>query len=154
MKKTIINILLIFFVGVLVFSGYRLYSIFSEYRKGREQYEKTAEQFMKEKKGGSGQGEEIETAPIEIDFDSLLKENPDVAGWIYCPDTVVNYPVMHGKDNELYLHHMINKEYNFAGCIFEDCDNAKGQTDPATILYGHSMNDGSMFAMIHEYTKQ
>ena len=148
MKKTIINILLIFFVGVLVFSGYRLYSIFSEYRRGREQYKKTAEQFMTEKEE-TGQ-EEIEKAPIEIDFE----ENPDVAGWIYCPDTVVNYPVMHGKDNELYLHHMINKEYNFAGCIFEDCDNAKGQTDPATILYGHSMNDGSMFAMIHEYTKQ
>ena len=49
MKKAIINILLIIFVGVLVFSGYRLYSIFSEYRKGREQYKKTAEQFMTEK---------------------------------------------------------------------------------------------------------
>ena len=77
-----------------------------------------------------------------------------MAGWIYCPDTVVNYPVMHGEDNDLYLHHMVNREYNFAGCIFEDCDNSRGQTDPATILYGHSMNDGSMFAMIHEYTKQ
>ena len=159
MKKIIIDVLLIVFTAVLVFSGYRLYSIFSEYRRGREQYRKTSEQFMKEREDtgeGSGAGgeEEIEKAPIEIDFDSLLKENPDVAGWIYCPDTVVNYPVMHGKDNELYLHHMVNKEYNFAGCIFEDCDNSPGQVDPATILYGHSMNDGSMFAMIHEYTKQ
>lgn len=156
MKRLFINVLLIIFVGILAFSGYRLYSIFSEYRRGRKQYEKTAEQYMtkKEETEEPGQEEEIEKAPIEIDFDSLLKENPDVAGWIYCPDTVVNYPVMHGKDNELYLHHMINKEYNFAGCIFEDCDNARGQTDPATILYGHSMNDGSMFAMIHEYTKQ
>lgn len=152
MKRIIINLLLIVFVGILAFSGYRLYSIFSEYRRGREQYKKTAEQFMTEKEE-TGQ-EEIEKAPIEIDFESLLKENPDVAGWIYCPDTVVNYPVMHGEDNDLYLHHMINKEYNFAGCIFEDCYNSRGQIDPATILYGHSMNDGSMFAMIHEYTKQ
>lgn len=152
MKKLIINVLLIVFAGILAFSGYRLYSIYSEYRKGREQYKKTAEQFMKEREE-DGQ-EEIEKAPIEIDFDSLRKQNPDVAGWIYCPDTVVNYPVMHGKDNDLYLHHMINREYNFAGCIFEDCDNSPGQIDPATILYGHSMNDGSMFAMIHEYTKQ
>jgi cbb3-type cytochrome oxidase subunit 3 len=49
MKKAIINILLIGFLGVLLFSGYRLYSIFSEYRKGRVQYEKTAEQYMTEK---------------------------------------------------------------------------------------------------------
>ena len=157
MKKAIINILLVVFLGILIYSGYRLFSIFSEYHKGRAQYEKTAEQYMTKKEDaeeGGQDAEEIEKAPIEIDFDSLLKENPDVAGWIYCPDTIVNYPVMHGEDNDLYLHHMVNKEYNFAGCIFEDFRNARGQTDPATILYGHSMNDGSMFAMIHEYTKQ
>ena len=87
-------------------------------------------------------------------FNKLLKKNSDVAGWIYCPDTVVNYPVMHGEDNELYLHHMVNKEYNFAGCIFEDYRNTRGQKDPATILYGHHMKDGSMFAMLHDYTDQ
>ena len=54
MKKAIINILLIVFLGVLLFSGYRLYSIFSEYRKGRVQYEKTAEQFMTEKEWHRG----------------------------------------------------------------------------------------------------
>ena len=155
MKKIIYYLLLIIFAGILGYSGFRLAGIFSGYYKGRSQYKKTSEQYMTLKETKEDEGEkEIETAPIEIDFDSLLKENSDVAGWIYCPDTIVNYPVMHGKDNELYLHHMVNKEYNFAGCIFEDCDNSPGQIDPATILYGHSMNDGSMFAMIHEYTKQ
>ena len=157
MKKAIINILLVVFLGILIYSGYRLFSIFSEYHKGRAQYEKTAEQYMTKKEdqeGGSQDAEEIEKAPIEIDFDSLLKENPDVAGWIYCPDTIIDYPVMHGKDNDLYLHHMINKEYNFAGCIFEDYRNERGQKDPATILYGHNMNDGSMFAALRRYTEQ
>ena len=98
--------------------------------------------------------EEVETAPIEVDFEGLRKENSDVAGWIYCPDTVVNYPVMHGEDNDLYLHHLVNRQYNFAGCIFEDCRNTPGQKDPATILYGHHMKDGSMFAMLHKYTDQ
>ena len=160
MKKTIINVLLVIFLGILLYSGYRLYGIFSEYHKGRALYKKTSEKYVTEKekgKEGAGTGnteEEYETAPIEVDFKSLLDENPDVAGWIYCPDTVVDYPVMHGEDNDLYLHHMVNKEYNFAGCIFEDYRNARGQTDPATILYGHSMKDGSMFAMIHEYTEQ
>lgn len=156
MKKTVINILLVIFLGIFLYSGYRLFSVFSEYREGRAEYKKTSEQFVtkKDTESTEGAGDEPETAPIEVDFDSLLAQNPDVAGWIYCPDTVVDYPVMHGEDNDLYLHHMVNKQYNFAGCIFEDCRNARGQTDPATILYGHHMKDGSMFAMLHKYTDQ
>ena len=155
MKKLIINLLLVFFHGVLVYSGYRLYGIFSEYYKGRSEYKRTSEEVVtkkEEKKEGEGEEPEaVETAPIKVDFDKLLKKNSDVAGWIYCPDTVVNYPVMHGEDNELYLHHMVNKEYNFAGCIFEDYRNTRGQKDPATILYGHHMKDGSM---LHDYKDQ
>lgn len=169
MKKAIINILLVFFLGVLLYSGYRLFSIFSEYHEGRSEYKKTSNQYVKkrdpdeesgEESGEAGSGEaakkkkKAEKAPIEVDFDGLLKENEDVAGWIYCPDTIIDYPVMHGKDNDLYLHHMINKEYNFAGCIFEDYRNERGQKDPATILYGHNMNDGSMFAALRRYTEQ
>ncbi|MDO5477458.1 MAG: class B sortase [Eubacteriales bacterium] len=161
MKKAIINILLVFFLGVLLYSGYRLYGIFSEYYKGRSEYKKTSSQYVTKKEESTEQEEKdgkkkkkVESAPIEVDFASLMKENEDVAGWIYCPDTVVDYPVMHGKDNDLYLHHMVNKEYNFAGCIFEDYRNTPGQKDPATILYGHHMKDGSMFAMLHKYTEQ
>lgn len=169
MKRLIINILLVFFIGVLGYSGYHLYGLFSEYYKGRSEYKKTSEQFVtrrEEESAGTGSpaaaagataagAEEVyETAPIDVDFKSLVEANSDVAGWLYCPDTVVDYPVMHGEDNELYLHHLVNKEYNFAGCIFEDYRNTKGQKDPATILYGHHMKDGSMFAMLHKYTEQ
>lgn len=159
MKRLIINLLLIFFLGVLLYSGYQLYSIYSEYQKGRSEYKRTSEEVVtkKEEKKEEKPAEKpapVETAPIDVDFNKLLKKNSDVAGWIYCPDTVVNYPVMHGENNELYLHHMVNKEYNFAGCIFEDYRNTRGQKDPATILYGHHMKDGSMFAMLHDYTDQ
>ena len=156
MKKIIINVLIVVFLGILLYSGYHLYGIFSEYYKGRSEYKKTSEKFVtkKESSGTGRSGEEYETAPIDVDFESLLAENEDVAGWIYCPDTVVDYPVMHGEDNDLYLHHLVNREYNFAGCIFEDFRNTPGQKDPATILYGHHMKDGSMFAMLHKYTEQ
>ncbi len=160
MKKIVINILLVFFIGVLLYSGYNLFKIFSEYGKGRLEYSKTSDEVVTEKEPESGTAddsaakEKVETAPINVDFDKLLKKNSDVAGWIYCPKTVVNYPVMHAKDNDYYLHRMINKEYNSSGSIFEDYRNSPGQIDPATILYGHSMKDGSMFAMLHEYTDQ
>ena len=110
MKRLIINLLLIFFLGVLLYSGYQLYSIYSEYQKGRSEYKRTSEEVVtkKEEKKEEKPAEKpapVETAPIDVDFNKLLKKNSDVAGWIYCPDTVVNYPVMHGEDNELYLHH-------------------------------------------------
>lgn len=152
MKKFIINLLLVFFIGVLLYSGYNLFKIFSEYGKGRSEYSRTSKEVVTEKEpepsGETPSKEKIETAPIDVDFDKLLKKNSDVCGWIYCPKTVVNYPVMHAKDNDFYLHRMVNKEYNFAGCIFEDYRNTPGQVDPATILYGHHMKDGSMFAQL------
>ena len=94
MKKAIINVLLVFFLGVLLYSGYQLYGIFSEYYKGRSEYKKTSDQYVTKKDSSSedGEGEEYETAPIEVDFSSLMKENEDIAGWIYCPDTVIDYP--------------------------------------------------------------
>lgn len=35
----------------------------------------------------------------EIDFASLKEINEDVIGWLYLPDTVINYPVVQGEDN-------------------------------------------------------
>lgn len=85
-------------------------------------------------------------APIKIDFDALCKKNPDVIGWIYCKGTVINYPVLKGKTNDDYLHHDYTGEYNINGSIFVDAGNADGFLDSNTIIYGHHMNSGSMFA--------
>ena len=87
-------------------------------------------------------------APIEVDFEALRKVNPDVIGWIYCPDTVINYPVMHGETNDTYLHHSYDGTYNASGSIFEDARNGRGFVDPVSILYGHHMASGAMFATL------
>ena len=49
MKRLIINLLLIFFLGVLLYSGYQLYSIYSEYQKGRSEYKRTSEEVVTKK---------------------------------------------------------------------------------------------------------
>ena len=61
----------------------------------------------------------------EVDFDALVKKNKDVKAWIYSKDTVINYPVVQGKDNQYYLYRMINGEWNGKGSIFIDyrCEN-------------------------------
>ena len=93
-------------------------------------------------------------APIKVDFDSLLAINEDIIGWIYCEDTVIDYPVLYGVDNEKYLHTLYNKEYSSAGSIFQDAYNTKGFVDSTNVLYGHHMADRSMFATLDEWQKQ
>ena len=89
-----------------------------------------------------------EKAPIKVDFAALQKVNPDVDGWIYCPGTVIDYPVMHGATNDTYLHHSYDKTYNASGSIFVDERNQRYFADPVTILYGHHMASGAMFATL------
>ena len=93
-------------------------------------------------------------APIEVDFKALQKENPDIVGWIYCEDTVINYPVLQGKDNDQYLHTDYQGDYNIDGSIFVDADNTPGFVDSNTIIYGHHMNSGAMFAGLVNWADQ
>jgi len=82
----------------------------------------------------------------KINLAALREENPDVVGWIRIPDTGIDYPLMQGEDNDFYLNHTWKKEPNSVGSIFLEWQNSADLTDYNTIVYGHNMNDGSMFA--------
>ena len=56
-----------------------------------------------------------------------------------------------GEDDEYYLHHNMYKESAFAGCIYTEKENKKDFSDPNTILYGHNMQNGSMFRGLHSF---
>ena len=92
-----------------------------------------------------------EVAPIRVSFDGLHKVNQEVTGWIYCPDTVINYPVLHTDNNDTYLHHSYNGVNNASGSIFVDARNRKNFVDPISIVYGHHMSSGSMFAILDRW---
>lgn len=97
-------------------------------------------------------GEEISILP---ELAELYVLNTDMVGWIEIPGTVVNYPVMQTPDRvDYYLQRDFYKKYNLHGCIYarEQCDINK-PSDNIT-LYGHRMNDGSMFACLIDYTKE
>ena len=94
------------------------------------------------------------TLAIEVDGEALFKRNNDYLGWIYIPDTAVSYPVVMSEDNEDYLHRSIDKEYLYAGTVFMDCRCYDGITNKHSILYGHNMRDGSMFAGIKKYSDE
>lgn len=90
----------------------------------------------------------------EINLDALREVNPDVIGWIYLPGTPINYPIVKGEDNSYYLSHTWDNRASNHGSIFQEAKCSADWTDDHTILYGHHMNDGSMFAALHNYYSQ
>jgi len=91
---------------------------------------------------------------ITIDFKQLLARNEDVVGWLYCPDTVLNYPVVKGEDNDEYLHADLDGRYLKSGTLFVDYRNGALGEDLNYTIYGHSMKNGSMFRMLLKYRDQ
>jgi sortase B len=90
----------------------------------------------------------------EIDGAALEEMNPDYSCWIFCPDSQIDYPVVHGEDNSFYLHRMFNGDYNSCGTLFMDYRNLPDFQDPNTLIYGHHMRNGSMFKSITYYAEQ
>ena len=94
--------------------------------------------------------------PVQIlpEYAQLYTMNNDLVGWIQIPDTKINYPVVQTPDDpNYYLKRNFQKKRNGHGCIYanEECDVA---TSDNVTLYGHHMNDGSMFATLNKYKKK
>ena len=86
----------------------------------------------------------------------LKEHNPDIVGWIRIPGTPVDYPVMW---TEKYLRTDFDGNYSLSGLPFvsADCNVSPMPDDKVcsnTLIYGHHMQDGSMFAVLTEYEKQ
>ncbi|MDD3414373.1 MAG: class B sortase [Lachnospiraceae bacterium] len=85
-------------------------------------------------------------------YQKLYIQNNDMVGWIQVKDTKINYPVVQSKyEPDFYLKHKFDKSYSEYGCPYvqENCD--VGKPSDNLIIYGHHMNDGSMFAELTKY---
>ncbi len=156
--------LVVLFGIVFGYSAYQLYSILHEYKESERRYDSVANSAMSTAaptattapfEAGTGQEQPsappVEQSPINVDFDTLLEQCKDIVGWIYCEDTVINYPMVRGNDNDYYLHRFIDGSYNGGGTLFMDFKCNRDFSDPNSIVYGHHMNDGSMFASLKKY---
>ena len=119
------------------------------YWKNRNFYDKTAKEYTQVNEEYTeipDEGSAAQVAPIIVDFAALKAVNEDVSGWIYCEGTEINYPVVQGPSNDTYLHTTYTGIHDFAGSIFVEEQNLRDFKDNNTIIYGHNMYDGSMFA--------
>lgn len=89
-----------------------------------------------------------------VNFEELTSLNSDLYAWIRIPGTVIDYPVAQSsyEDDNYYLHHNYLGNYEFAGTIYSQRHNTKFFIDRVTVLYGHNMLNGSMFASLHNFS--
>lgn len=88
------------------------------------------------------------------EYETLYNKNKKLIGWLKIDDTNIDYPVMQTANNEYYLDHNFNQEYDKNGSIFMDasCDVVHRNTN--LILYGHHMKSGKMFGNLNSYSSQ
>ena len=137
-RRSIIPILLIIIgIGLIVAAAAIFINAQIGYKQASDSYQKIEKQYVSDK-DASG-------VPI-INFDALAQTNPEIVGWIYVPGTNIN---------SNYLTTLFDGTSNASGAIFLDSDDtAPGMVDQQTTIYGHHMNDGSMFNVISDTTDQ
>ena len=145
------NIVLTISIAVFIVAAFQLFRIGKGYQDGRTDY-KEIQELAVEKKKDKKSGED----QFVVDFQKLTDKNPDVIGWIrFDPEpSVINYPIVQGKDNEEYLHKTFTKNENGLGAIFLNVDNSSNFADKHSVIYGHRMKDGSMFRHLQDYEKK
>lgn len=90
---------------------------------------------------------------VKIDFDELEKVNPDIYAWIKIPETNIDYPILQSAEqpDDYYLNHTVEKEATLPGSIYTEKYNVTGFTDPVTVIYGHTLKDGTMFSELKKF---
>lgn len=164
-RNPAVIVLIILLIGGMIFAGWQLGSILLGYQRDRSAYNDLAasalgalaeEDDRTTLLPNSGNNETPENTavseiPFTVDWDYLASVNPDIVGWLYCPDTIINYPVVQSEDHEYYLTHGFEGQSSSSGTLFADRDSVVGITQSHMIIYGHNMKDDSMFGILSEY---
>ena len=148
-----------FCAALFLFSGAMLCREYLDQKQSAEAFDEVAELVK----------EDVELPTLELADDpaqepkeltafekyaDVYAQNSDLVGWISIPGTCVDYPVLQSSadDPEYYLRRTYKGEWRTAGSIFFQWDcSAESQN---TVVYGHNMNDGTMFAVLQKMTDE
>ncbi|MBD5504249.1 MAG: class B sortase [Lachnospiraceae bacterium] len=159
-KRRKLAVVMCSLVAVLCFGYFGIYYYFSD--RTQANYEDLAE--LRGKGNSTLTGSlfreihysEDETIQLEIleEYQTLYSKNKKLIGWLKIDDTNIDYPVMQTANNEYYLDHNFNQEYDKNGSLFldKDCDVVHRNTN--LIIYGHHMKSGKMFGNLNRYSSE
>lgn len=158
-KSKIIRIILsVVFIGIFAFSLYKITTQLLEENDSKALYEDIINDAVVELPAVQSIPQNTDepkppAVPITVDFEKLKLKYPDIIGWLYSPNTKINYPVVLGKDNQQYLYNMPSGEPNKSGSIFADSRNLPFDEAKNYIIYGHNMKNKTMFGTLDDYRK-
>ena len=149
-NKIVRWIIIILCVGVIVFEGIGLYRDQKEYSIAENEYE---ELISAMNETDTDSGSDLSTAPkpypdLHLSYSMLEGINEDFVGWIYYPYLGINYPVVHEKEVDEYLHKTFDGTANNSGCLFTDILSTEDFSGYHDMIFGHNMRNGSMFGQI------
>ena len=158
-SRVVYYVILLVLLGVLVFSAAKIISYFKQQADASQQQQTLEEEYttpVKDDNDPDNTGDNSDTVEpdpesITVDFDKLIADYPDVVGYIYCANTKIKYVIQHGKGNDYYLVHDSQGNTNNNGSIFIEELNSGSFSDGNTIIYGHNMKTGMMFAGLRNY---
>lgn len=100
---------------------------------------------------------ETEPPPLVVleNMESLVEQNPDVAGWLTVANTNIDNVVLQTTDNEYYMDKDFNGNWNIAGQVFVDyrcnINDYNDRQSDNIVVYGHNQADGTMFGTLKKY---
>lgn len=156
-------LILVLACGIFLFSGYQILDYFTENRSGEQLQQELIDQAVEvatepvatvPAQSVPPTTEPVERLPISVDFAVLREQNPDIVGWIYSEGTVINYPILQGVDNQQYLRRLFDGTKSTLGSIFLDFRNLSDFSDLNSLVYGHNIRSGQMFASLSSYREQ
>lgn len=144
LKLRILDILIVIVLVICVVLGYQVWQQWSTKQQEKQAYQDLVA-LAKKPKGNY----------LEVDWDKLRKEAPDVVAWLYIPNTNINYPIVQGSDNDFYLRHAYDKTADRRGTIFLDNEANKDFSDRNSLIYAHNGYSGVMtFAELEKFLDQ
>ena len=151
-KKILLICLTIIFLGIFAFSTFQVVNFLIRSKAERDYTDNISDNYSIDVEVDD---EEKDICPKKVDFKALKERNEDIVAWIYCEDTVIDYPIVKGKNNDEYIRHNLDHKWTVSGTLFVDSRNSADFSDYNTIIYGHNMyNDGTMFASLSDYEKE
>lgn len=162
-KKEIKRKLIVFSCGVVALGCFIYYGVYYYFfDKNEREYDNLSDLRGSTSLAAGPQGVTIHYTEEEDDveltvlkeYETLYNKNKKLVGWLTIEDTNIDYPVMQTSNNEYYLDHNYNQEYDKNGSLFLDaeCDIVHRNTN--LIIYGHHMNSGRMFGTLNKYSSE
>ena len=163
-RKILLIVGAVLFTALFVFSGFMALRQYRDTKQSAEAFNAVADLVkpvpttLPEDEGNEEDSQpSAEPAPTLTSYDKyadVYNANADFIGWLTIEGTNINYPVMQTPNNpDFYLKHSFDKGYSEYGVPYMQENCRLGLSDNC-IIYGHHMQDGSMFADLCKFESE